>query len=169
MKTRIIQPEPEPDRPDTSGNGAAPPPPLPAHNLAARMAHWSGRHRKKAILGWFAFVLVTFYVGTNVVGQKDISDIDQFSGESRNAEQALEDAGMRPVEEVVFVQSDELTVKDPEFQAAIEDVTGRLSQVQYVENVESPLTDEGEVSADGHAALVNFVIAGDSTEAGDRV
>ena len=87
------------------------------------MAHWSGRHRKKAILGWFAFVLVTFYVGSNVIVQKDISAVDQFSGESHDAEQALEDAGMRPTEEVVFVQSDELTVEDPEFQAAVEDAT----------------------------------------------
>ena len=169
MKTRIIQREPEPDQPDTSGNGAAPLPPPPAHNVAARMARWSGQHRKKAIFGWFAFVLVTFFVGMNVVKQKDISDIDQFSGEARDAEQALEDAGLRPVEEVVFVQSEELTVEDPKFQAAIEDVTGRLSQVRYVENVESPLTGGGEVSADGHSALVNFVIAGDSTEAEDRV
>ena len=99
------------------------------------MARWSGQHRKKAIFGWFAFVLVTFFVGMNVIGQKDISDIDQFSGEARDAEQALDDAGLRPVEEVVFVQSDELTVEDPEFQAAIEDVTGRLSQLRYVENV----------------------------------
>ena len=169
MKTRIIQRDPEPDRPHNSGNGAAAPPPPPAHNLAARMARWSSRHRKKAILGWFAFVLVTFYVGTNVVVQKDISDVDQFSGESRDAEQALEDAGMRPTEEVVFVQSDELTVEDPEFQAAVEDVAGRLSQVRYVENVTSPLTGDGEVSADGHAALVQFEIAGDSTETRDRV
>ena len=61
MKTRIIQPEPE--QPDTSGNGAVTPPPQPAHNLAARMARWSGQHRKKAIFGWFAFVLVVFFVG----------------------------------------------------------------------------------------------------------
>ena len=169
MKTRIIQRDPEPDRPDASGNGAATPPPPPAHNLAARMARWSGQHRKKAIFGWFAFVLVTFFVGMNVIGQKDISDIDQFSGESRDAEQALEDAGLRPTEEVVFVQSDEFTVEDPEFQAAISDVTGRLSQIRYVENVQSPLTGDSEISADGHAALVGFEIAGDSTEASDRV
>jgi hypothetical protein len=67
------------------------------------------------------------------------------------------------------VQSDKLTVKDPEFRAAVEDVTGRLSQVQYVKNVQSPLTGDSEVSADGHAALVGFEIAGDSTEAADRV
>jgi uncharacterized membrane protein YdfJ with MMPL/SSD domain len=169
MKTRIIQRDPEPDRPHTSGNGATPPPPPPAHNLAARMARWSSRHRKKAIFGWFAFVLVTFFVGSNLIVQKDISDVDQFSGESRDAEQALEDAGMRPTEEVVLVQGDELTVEDPQFQAAVEDVTGRLSQVPYVENVESPLAGDGQVSADGRAALVQFEIAGDSTEAGDRV
>ena len=169
MKTRIIQRDPEPDPPHASGNGAATPPPPPAHNLAARMAHWSGRHRKKAILGWFAFVLVTFFVGMNVVGQKDISAIDQFSGEARDAEQALEDAGLRPTEEVVFVQSDELTVEDPEFQAAISDVIDRLTPIQYVENVQSPLTGDNEISADGHAALVGFEIAGDSTETKDRV
>jgi uncharacterized membrane protein YdfJ with MMPL/SSD domain len=169
MKTRIIQHEPEPDQPDTSGNGAATPPPPPAHNLAARMARWSGRHRKKAIFGWFAFVLIAFVVGNNVIGSKLISDIDELSGESRDAEQALDRAGLRPVEEVVFVQSDDLTIRDPEFRAAVEDVTGRLSRVQYVENVKSPLSGDGEVSADGHAALVNFEIAGDSTEAKDRV
>jgi uncharacterized membrane protein YdfJ with MMPL/SSD domain len=169
MKTRIIQRDPEPDRPDSSGNGAPPPSPPPAHNLAARMARWSGQHRKKAIFGWLAFVLVTFYVGMNVVVQKDISDIDQFSGEARDAEQALEDAGLRPTEEVVFVQSDELTVEDPEFQTAISDVTGRLSQIRYVEDVQSPLTGDSEISADGHAALVGFEIAGDSTETADRV
>src|SRR5687768_8139893 len=102
MKTRIIQRDPEPDRPHDSGNGAAVPPPPPAHNLAARMARWSGRHRKKAIFGWFAFVLVTFFVGSNVIAQKDISDVDQYSGEAREAEQALDDAGMRPTEEIVF-------------------------------------------------------------------
>src|SRR5688572_6029680 len=169
MKTRIIQRDPEPDRPHNSGNGAAVPPRPPAHNLAARMACWSAQHRKKAILGWFAFVLVTFFVGMNVIGQKDISDLDGYSGEARDAEQALDDAGLRPVEEIVLVQSDELTVEDPQFQAAIEDVTGGLSSVRYVENVRSPLTGDMEVSADGHAALVGFEIAGDLTEAKDRV
>jgi uncharacterized membrane protein YdfJ with MMPL/SSD domain len=169
MKTRIIQRDGEPDQPHTSGNGAATPPPPPAHNLAARMARWSGQHRKKAIFGWFAFALVTFFVGMNLIGQKNLSEIDQYSGEARDAEQALDDAGLRPVEEVVLVQSDALTVEDPEFQAAVEDVTGRLSQLRYVENVQSPLTGDGDVSADGHAALVNFEIAGDLTEAKKRV
>src|SRR3954452_21707016 len=139
-----------------------------SHHYAARIAAWSSRHRKKAIWGWLGFVLVVFAVG-NAAGTTAISDVDQFSGESHRAEQALDRAGMRPVEEVVFVQSDKLTVRDPEFRAAVGEVTGRLSKLQYVKNVKSPLAAGGNVSADGHAALVNFEIAGDSTEAKDRV
>jgi uncharacterized membrane protein YdfJ with MMPL/SSD domain len=137
-------------------------------NVAARMAHWSGRHRKKAIWGWLAFVVVVFALGT-AVGTTQISDVDQFSGESRRAEAALDRAGLRPVEEVVFVRSDKLTVKDPEFRAAVADVTGRLSNVPYVENLKSPLSGDSQVSADGHAALVGFEIRGDSMEAKKRV
>src|SRR3954465_8030732 len=138
------------------------------HNLAARMAHWSGRHRKKAFWGWLAVVLVVVAAG-NMVGTTNISDVDQFSGESHRAEVALDRAGLRPVKEVVFVQSDKLTLKDAQFQAAVADVSRRLSGVKYVEHVRSPLRPGGDVSADGHAALVNFEIAGDSNEARDRV
>ena len=141
----------------------------PKHpNVAARMAHWSGRHRKKAIWGWLAFVVIVFAAG-NMRGTTQISDVDQYSGESHQAEVALDRAGLRPVEEVVFIQSDTLTIKDPEFQATVTDMTGRLSKVPYVENVTSPLTGDSEVSADGHAALVGFEIRGDSTEAMERV
>jgi hypothetical protein len=31
-----------------------------SHNLAARMAHWSGRHRKKGFFGWLAFAILAF-------------------------------------------------------------------------------------------------------------
>ena len=137
-------------------------------NVSARMAAWSGRHRKKAIWGWLAFVVVVFALG-NAVGTTNISDVDQFSGESRKAEAALDRSGLRPVEEVVFVRSDQLTVRDPEFRAAVQEVTGRLSGLEHVENVRSPLSGDSAVSADGHAALVSFEIAGDSTEAKDRV
>ena len=137
-------------------------------NVAARMAHWSGRHRKKAIWGWLAFVVIVFAVGTKL-GTTQISDVDQYAGESHRAEVALDRAGLRPVEEVVFIRSDDLTVKDPEFGRRSTDITDRLAKIPYVENVTSPLTGGSEVSADGHAALVGFEIRGDSTEAKLRV
>jgi uncharacterized membrane protein YdfJ with MMPL/SSD domain len=136
-------------------------------NLALSMARWSGRHRKKAIWGWLAFVAIAFAAGT-MLGSKQISEVDQYTGESHQAEVALERANLRPQSEVVFIQSDDLTIRDPGFQAAVQDVTGRLENERYVENVTSPL-DGGTVSEDGHAALVEFDIAGDSTEAKDRV
>jgi uncharacterized membrane protein YdfJ with MMPL/SSD domain len=139
-----------------------------AHNLAARMARWSSKHRKTAFWGWLVFVILAFAIG-NAVGPNLISDVDNFNGESHDAEVALDRAGLRPQSEVVFIQSDDLTIKDPQFKAAVEDVTSQLPKVPYVENVKSPLLGKSAVSEDGHAALVEFEVAGDSVEASDRI
>ena len=167
MKSRVIQ-----DEPDRSNGGASSEPPRSAArramNLPARAAHWSGRHRKVAIWGWLAFVVVAFMLG-NMIGANQLTGVDQFTGESHDAEKALDDAGLRPIEEVVLLKSDTLTLDDAEFQAAANDVTARLSKIQYVEDLKSPVDGQTEVTEDRHAALVNFTIAGDSIEAKDRV
>ena len=133
-------------------------------NLAARMARWSSKNRKKAFWGWLAFVVLAFAVGQSM-GSNLISDVDNFNGESHDAEVALDKAGLRPQSETVFIQSDKLTVKDAQFKAAVEDVTSHVRKVAFVQNVKSPLDGESAVSEDGHAALVDFDVAGDSTEA----
>src|SRR4051812_36799918 len=139
-----------------------------SHNLAARMARWSSKHRKRAFWGWLVFVILAFAIG-NAVGPNLISDLDNFNGESHRAEVALDRVGLRPQSEVVFIQSSTSTIKDPEFKAAVMDVTSHLRKVPYVQNVKSPLGGESAVSANGHAALVDFDVAGDSTEASDRI
>jgi uncharacterized membrane protein YdfJ with MMPL/SSD domain len=139
-----------------------------ATNLAARAGSWSAQHRKTAIIGWFAFVVVAVLVGM-AVGQKKISDVDQFTGETHRAEQTLDRAGLRPVNESVFVQSRTLRVEDPEFKAVLKQVATRLSGLQHVRNVELPRTGGSAVAPDRHAALVKFEIAGNSTQAADRV
>jgi uncharacterized membrane protein YdfJ with MMPL/SSD domain len=139
-----------------------------SHNLAARMARWSSKHRKRAFWGWLVFVILAFAIG-NAVGPNLISDLDNFNGESHRAEVALDRVGLRPQSEVVFIQSSTSTIKDPEFKAAVTDVTSHLRKVPYVQNVKSPLGGESAVSANGHAALVDFDVAGDSTEASDRI
>ena len=45
--------------------------PAQTRNLAARMGGWSAQHRKTAIFGWFAFVLVAFALG-NATGTTQI-------------------------------------------------------------------------------------------------
>ena len=37
--------------------------------IAARAGHWSARHRKTAIFGWLAFIVIVFMVGQSL-GQK---------------------------------------------------------------------------------------------------
>jgi uncharacterized membrane protein YdfJ with MMPL/SSD domain len=142
--------------------------PKRSHGLAARMARWSAAHRKAAIWGWLAFVIVAAVVGT-MAGQKMIDDVDNFNGESGRAERALDRSGLRPTSEAVFVQSDTLIFEDAEFRAAVEDAGARLAGIEHVENIQSPLRGAGEVSPDGHAVLVNFEIAGDSEQTEERV
>ena len=45
--------------------------PVKKQNLAARAGRWSAQHRKKAIFGWFAFVIVATLIGGNLGHQDD--------------------------------------------------------------------------------------------------
>ncbi|MGB2712484.1 MAG: MMPL family transporter [Conexibacter sp.] len=137
-------------------------------NVAARAAHWSAEHRKAAIFGWLAFVIAAVLLG-GAVGQSKIHGADQFSGEAGRAEQTLEDADLRPNDEHVLVQSGQLTFQDPEFRRTVVEMGARLARAEDVRNVETPLTGRAPVSADGHSALVDFEITGDSLEAADRL
>jgi uncharacterized membrane protein YdfJ with MMPL/SSD domain len=167
MKTRVIQDEPDPNA-DGMPEASPAPEEGPAPNLAARMGRWSARHRKTAIFGWLAFVVVAVMLG-NAVGKNMIQDADLFSGESHRAEQALFDAGLRPNSEHLLIQSSTLKVNDPEFTAAIKEATARLSRTEDVRNVASPLTGDAPVSPDQRSALVDFEITGDSLEAAKRL
>jgi uncharacterized membrane protein YdfJ with MMPL/SSD domain len=133
--------------------------------IAARAGRWSAAHRKTAILGWFAFVIVAFAVGSGV-GSKQLTDIDYFTGESKRAEQTLVDKDMKPpASETVFVQSKRLTVEDPQFKAALADVSRRVSKLDVVEHVDA----RGAVSKDRHSSLVQFDMRGDPDKAVDKI
>ena len=72
--------------------------------LAARAGHWSARHRKTAIFGWLAFIVVAFVLG-GALGQNQPTDAQQYDGESRRAETILADAGFpKKSGEMVLVQ-----------------------------------------------------------------
>jgi uncharacterized membrane protein YdfJ with MMPL/SSD domain len=137
--------------------------------IAARAGRWSARHKKTAILGWLAFVIVALMAG-NLAGTKEPSDADSYDGEARAAAKLVEDAGFSEAAgEMVLVQSKTLTVKDGEFRAAVKDVEQAVSGQSVVTNVVSPYSKGGTVSEDGHAALVQFDVKGESETAEDRI
>ncbi len=137
-------------------------------NIAARAARWSATHRKLAIFGWLAFVVLSVFVG-GAVGQRELTDAEAVSGESGRAEVALEKAKLNPNSEVVLVQSKSLRATDPEFKAAVADTTRRLEGVRSVTGVSSSRDGGGQVSADGHSALIEFQIPGDKEQAEAKV
>ncbi len=139
------------------------------NSLPARLGHWSARHRRVVIFGWLAFVVLALVIG-NGVGSRQLTDADNFAGESRHAEQTLAKAGMNgPAEEIVLIQGRSLTVRDSDFRAAVADVSSRVSRIPVVQNVHPPLAREGTVSPSGHSALVRFEIKGDPDNAGEKV
>ena len=141
-----------------------------SQNFAARMGRWSAAHRKTAIFGWLAFVVLAVVIG-GAVGTKNIDPNDTIPGESGRATRILEDGFEQPARETVIVQSKAGNVRDADFRAALEDVVVAIAGVEAVENVRSPLdgANAGLVSPDGRSALVQFQIRGDIATAAEKI
>ncbi len=139
-------------------------------NLTARMAHWSARHRRIAIFGWLAFVFASFAVGAFVIGAKQATDATG-PGESGRASAILEEGFQQPASESIIVQSQTLTTKAPEFDAAIREIVDALVLEDAVIKIRSPLLAEnaGQISDDGRSALIEFQIRGDADLAVDHI
>src|SRR5690349_21205716 len=138
---------------------------VPKRNLAARAGYWSAKHRKIAIGGWLAFVVIAFVLG-GAIGTNTLSDDDSGNGQSRVADKAITAADFPDkADEQVLVQSRDgkLEVSDPKFQTAVAGVVTQLKSAKHVIDVQSPLSkgNEGQISKDGKSALVTFSIPGD--------
>jgi uncharacterized membrane protein YdfJ with MMPL/SSD domain len=132
--------------------------------FVSRIAEWSATHRKLAIWGWLAFVVLAVAIGGSL-GTKTLSNADQYTGESARAERVLAKADLVPNSEIVLIQSETSSFSDPEFQSVVAEVTQGLKSTDNVVNIASPTSGGGAVSQDGHSALVEFEIPGDEEEA----
>ena len=128
------------------------------HNIAARIGRWSVQHRRKAILGWLAFVFAALVIGFNVVPQKELDQNAGMPGESGKAGEVMNDAFPEKSGESVLIQSRTLKASDSQFKDAVSDVSQRLHRVEGVIDIEAR---RGQVSKDGHSALVAFNLKGD--------
>ncbi|HWC28390.1 MAG TPA: MMPL family transporter, partial [Solirubrobacteraceae bacterium] len=131
-------------------------------NLAGRAGRWSAKHRKTAIIGWIAFVVLSFMVGGQV-GTKTLTDEQAGVGESGTADRIVADAYPKHHEEVVLFHSTTGKYTDPAFRATVGDVRQRLQAIKGVTAVSKPYGEDrqGAVSPAGNALLLTFEIPGD--------
>ena len=55
-----------------------------SNNIAARMGRWSASHRKSAILGWLAFVVLAVVIGGSLP-KTELSNAEMMTGEPAQA------------------------------------------------------------------------------------
>jgi RND superfamily putative drug exporter len=133
------------------------------------MGRWSANHWKTAVFGWLAFVLASFFIG-QTVGTKYLDTNESNVGEAARADKIIDAGFPEKAEEqgeIVLIQSQTHTVKDPAFRTAINDVTTTLSAFPKVEKLQSPLlpAHADQISDDKHAVMVTFAPKGDYDQA----
>jgi len=134
------------------------------NTFAARMGRWSSQHRKLAIWGWIAFVVIAFVVG-NMAGTKQPTH-DDYIGQSGQAEKLFSDHFPDKDSEQVLVQAPKGgKATDASVRKAVSDTVAAVSGKPGVINVKSPYQkgNEGQISKDGRSVLVEYEIKGDET------
>jgi len=145
------------------------PQPTQHHNLAARMARWSGRHRKVAVFGWLG-LMATLFAFSLASPMNMIVYETSGPGESGRAEEILYEDFDRPAGERVLVQSTELSAQSPQFQTVVREVVETVGSLDEVASVESPYGQgvPGLISEDQASALVPLEFAGAREDAKDK-
>ena len=141
------------------------------NNIAARAGRWSAQHRKKAIVGWLVFVILAVFIGGSV-GTKTLDAVDDNGiGESGRADKAVSQAFPDEVSESVMVQNKKAAVNDPQFKAVVADVERSLGDVKGVEKLQGPYEkgNGGQLSEDGHSALITFDLPDNKSQAENLV
>ena len=131
--------------------------------VVERVAGWSIRHRKTAVLGWLVLVAAVFMAG-HMVPAKNVPSYD--AGQSGQAEQTLQRLGVvTPPQENVLIQSRGTgrLGSDPQMRQAAAQVVTALSALPHsARDIASPFSPghAGLVAGDGRSALVTFQIPG---------
>jgi putative drug exporter of the RND superfamily len=132
--------------------------------VVERIAGWSARHRKIAVLGWLLLVAAVF-AGGHMLPASNVQSYDV--GQSGQAEQILQRLNVNPPPaESVLIQvraAGATFASDPELRQATAQVAAALRGMpSSAADVSAPLgrARSALVSADGRSALVTFNIPG---------
>ena len=141
--------------------------PRPRAPIVERIAGWSARHRKTAVLGWLVLVAAVVMAGHSLPA-KNVPSYD--AGQSGQAEQALQRLGVvTPPQENVLIQSRGRgrLGTDPEMRQAVRQVVAALSALPHsARDIATPVGhgQAGLVAGDGRSALVTFKIPGSNED-----
>ena len=125
--------------------------------LTVRLARWSATHPWRAIALWLVFVTSCVAVGS-VSGLRTVNDIDQLTGQSKQAAQWLHDAGLSsPDTENVLVTARSGRLDPAAAGQALAEAAQRMRQLPQVARVGSPVT-----SADRSAMTVQITLRDDA-------
>ncbi len=125
-------------------------------NIAARAGAWSATHRRRAIIGWFVFVVIAAAVG-GALGTK--IDTHEGSGESGRVDTFLRAHLPQSSTETILIQGRRgQLASSPGFRAAVGDVVARVSPIPHVFDLHAPGSagQRGGISRDGRSALVSL-------------
>ncbi|MFE9388039.1 MMPL family transporter [Streptomyces sp. NPDC006784] len=141
--------------PSSPPGGAARPAPRGA---AARLADWSVRHRRSAVIGWLLFVVLATALG-GMAGLTEPTDSEQSVRDSARATAILEDAGIDepPAESVMVTSPDK-----GGWRATADEVARAVRATGEVEHVREPVP-----AADDRAGLIGFRMR-DETDGADE-
>jgi putative drug exporter of the RND superfamily len=153
--------------------GQAQPPVHPPHEVRSpvveRIAGWSARHRKVAVLGWLLLVAVVL-VGGHMLPASTVQGYDV--GQSGQAEKILNQLNVNPPPaENVLIQArapGKTFAADPELRQATAQIVAALHRLpRAADDIRSPLSAGGGplVSADGGSVLVTFNVPGNPDNA----
>ncbi len=128
--------------------------------IVERVAGWSVRHRKTAVIGWLLLVVAAVVVGQRL-GTQNLNSYDP--GQAGRAERVLaQPLVQQPDSESVLVQgrsASQTYGHDPQLREAVRQVVAALRSVPTsAADIQSPLTSGGMIS--GRSALVTFNVAG---------
>jgi uncharacterized membrane protein YdfJ with MMPL/SSD domain len=141
-----------------------------ANTFAARAGRWSAKHRKTAIWGWIAFVVVAFVIG-GAIGVKKPSDY-VGPGDSGRADQLALDHFPKDQSESVLIQAPKGgSAQGAAVRNAVDDTIAAVRGKAAVAEVKSPYAkgNESQIAKDGRSVLVTFKVRGDQDKADDAI
>ena len=139
-------------------------------NIAARMGRWSASHRKTAIFGWLAFVVASFAIGIAVADADDRRDRLQRRRGPQGRPHHPRRRASRSTSSPSSCSSSRRRrpSSDPAFRAVVDRRRRDARRLRRRSTkLRSPLAagNEGQISKDGHAALIQFSPKGSYDEA----